>query len=382
MSLSICLITRDAERNLERALRSVAPLGAEVLVGDTGSRDRTVAIAQSLGAKVFSVPWREDFGGAQNQVLERATGDWVLWLNPDEELLSGQEQMPALLARQEVLAYTVRMQELTDPDDPQQGAVETCPPRLFRRLADLRFVGRLHPTFDPPLAETVQRQKREIFHSDLRFCRHAYLSILTSDKLSWAKRLLELELQDRPGQLHYLIEYGRTLLRLNDPKGHEILAQASEMVLAHQDDPNPPSFTVASLLEYLLIVSPQQSRSRISASQAAELAARWFPNSPPLLWILSLQAYQVERFLQAAALLERLVHLGRTGTYDRSASFTPSILGEPALLNLGNCYLRLHDPDRAERCFTEALQNPSYQEQAERGCQMAQALRARLGAGR
>ena len=37
---------------------------------------------------------------------------------------------------------------------------------------------------------------------------------------------LELELRDRPGQLHFLIEYGRHLLWLNDPKGHAVLAEA------------------------------------------------------------------------------------------------------------------------------------------------------------
>src|SRR5262245_39178569 len=99
MSLSVCILTRDAEGRIERALRSVAPLGAHVLVGDTGSHDRTVEVARSLGAQVIDIPWRDDFSDAQNLTLDAAGGDWIFWINPDEELMApGVERLPQLLA--------------------------------------------------------------------------------------------------------------------------------------------------------------------------------------------------------------------------------------------------------------------------------------------
>jgi hypothetical protein len=365
--LSICLITRDAEKGIERALRSVASLRAEVIVADTGSRDGTVPAAQALGATVCVIPWQDDFGAAQNRALERATGEWIFWLNPDEEFVpQGHEQLPALLPRPEALAYVVRVREVLKPDQVERGA-ETWYPRLFRRHPDLRFVGRLHPHFAPPLEELARRENKQILRTDLLVRRHAYLSVLTEEKLRWATRLLELELQDRPGQLHYLIEYGRNLLRLNDPRGHAVLAEASEMVAAAREGPLAPTPTVGSLLEYLLTVSPEQSRSQLSAQQAGELARRWFPDSPPLLWHLAQRAFQAEEFQDAAGLLERLIHLGRTGSYDHSAAFDPAILAEPTLLNLGICYLRLADPDRAEWCFAQVAASPTHQAQARQG---------------
>jgi tetratricopeptide (TPR) repeat protein len=377
MSLSICLLTRDAEKNLERALRSLAPLQAEVIVADTGSRDGTVRAAQALGATVCVVPWDDDFAAAQNLALDRATGDWVLWINPDEELLpQGLEQLPALLARPEALAYVVRVQQLNKADQPDRG-METWYPRLFRRRPDLRYVGRVHPHFSPPLEELARRENLQIYPSGLVLRHHAYLSVLTTAKLRWATRLLKLELQDRPGQLHYLVEYGRNLLRLNDPKGHEVLAEAAEQLLAAAEAPAAPAPTAASLLEYLLTVSPEQSRSRLPPEKAAELARRWFPSSPPLLWALAQRAFQAEQFQEAAALLERLVHLGRTGTYDHSTPFDPAIMAEPALLNLGTCYLRLGDPDRAEPCFAQLLSSPEHQAKARQGYALAQAARGR-----
>jgi tetratricopeptide (TPR) repeat protein len=298
----------------------------------------------------------------------------VLWLNPDEELVSvGPEPLAALLARPEALAFAVRIQEAIRPDQ-VEGAVEIVWPRLFRRLPDVRFAGRLHPHFMPPLDELARRNGMKICRSDLLLRRHAYLSVLTEEKLRWTTRLLELELRDRPGQLHYLIEYGHNLLRLNDPRGHAVLAEATELTLKAADAARAPSPTVASLLEYLLTVAPEHA-SRLAPAQAGALALRWFPAAAPLLWAMSQRAFQSGEFAKAAALLERLVHLGRTGAYDRSAAFDPSIMAEPALLNLARCYLRLCDFDRAESCFGQALANQAYRAQAQQGLALVQSAR-------
>src|SRR5439155_19367223 len=84
MSLSVCLLTRNEENNLSRALHSVAGLADEVLVVDTGSTDGTVRLAAELGASVHVVEWHDDFAERRNCALERARGDWLLWLNPAE----------------------------------------------------------------------------------------------------------------------------------------------------------------------------------------------------------------------------------------------------------------------------------------------------------
>ena len=85
--LSVCTLTRDEESSLERALGSVAKVADEVIVADTGSTDQTVEIAQAIGAKVVQVVWDDDFSAGRNAAIEASTGDWILWINPDEELL-------------------------------------------------------------------------------------------------------------------------------------------------------------------------------------------------------------------------------------------------------------------------------------------------------
>ena len=373
MSLTVCLVTRNEEPNMERVLRSVAGVAGEVIVADTGSTDGTAARAAQLGARVSPFAWQDDFAAARNHALDQATGDWILWLNPDEELLpAGLERLPAYLAREDALGYVVRVQDLLQAGRPDY-LTETVQARLFRRDAGARYVGRLHPSFAVPLGELARRQGKKVYPAELTVRRHGYLSVPTPDKLRWAVRLLEAELHDRPGQLHYLIEYGRNLLWLNDPRGHEVLAEAAEQVLRAREAPAAPTPTAGSLLEYLLTVSPQQSRSRVSREEAQALALRWFRHSPPVLWALAQHLFQAGDSRGAAGLLEDLLRMGRTGEYDRSAGFNPDILGPLALLNLGACYVRLGDLARAEYCFGQLLDDPVHGPKARQSYAVVQA---------
>ena len=57
LPLSVLIRTLNEGDRIARTLRSVASLGAEVVVVDAGSKDDTAAIARSLGAIVYGNPW-------------------------------------------------------------------------------------------------------------------------------------------------------------------------------------------------------------------------------------------------------------------------------------------------------------------------------------
>jgi glycosyltransferase involved in cell wall biosynthesis len=92
VTISVVLITKDEEANLAKTLESVLPLirdgKGEIIVLDSGSTDRTLEIAQSYGAKIFSEPWK-GFAAQKNSAMEKASCDWVLQLDADESLESG-----------------------------------------------------------------------------------------------------------------------------------------------------------------------------------------------------------------------------------------------------------------------------------------------------
>ena len=92
MILSVVIITHNEESNIARTLTSVQPLVAEgkgeIIIVDSGSTDRTVEIAKSFGAKVFVEDWK-GYAAQKNSAIDKATGDWVLSLDADEEVGRG-----------------------------------------------------------------------------------------------------------------------------------------------------------------------------------------------------------------------------------------------------------------------------------------------------
>jgi len=83
LPLSVALITLNEEANLPRCLESIGALAAEVVIVDSGSKDRTEAIARQAGAVFVSQPW-QGFTGQKNLALDRCTQPWVLCLDADE----------------------------------------------------------------------------------------------------------------------------------------------------------------------------------------------------------------------------------------------------------------------------------------------------------
>jgi tetratricopeptide (TPR) repeat protein len=91
--LSLCMIVRNEERFLGDALTSVQGVVDEICIADTGSTDGTVAIAESFGARITHIEWRDDFAWARNQALEMANGAWIFVLDADERLAPGSREL-------------------------------------------------------------------------------------------------------------------------------------------------------------------------------------------------------------------------------------------------------------------------------------------------
>ncbi|MBN1832749.1 MAG: glycosyltransferase [Deltaproteobacteria bacterium] len=80
------MIVRNEERYLADCLESVNDFVDEMIIVDTGSTDRTVEIAQIFGARVYHHLWENDFSKHRNQSIGYAKGDWILWMDADEQL--------------------------------------------------------------------------------------------------------------------------------------------------------------------------------------------------------------------------------------------------------------------------------------------------------
>lgn len=86
MGISVVINTRNEGEHIERVLRSVKGFASEIVVVDMHSADDTALIAKRYGAKVYTHEPLEYVEPARNFGIKRATDEWVLVLDPDEEI--------------------------------------------------------------------------------------------------------------------------------------------------------------------------------------------------------------------------------------------------------------------------------------------------------
>jgi hypothetical protein len=356
--LSVCLIARNEAKNIERALRSVADLGAEIIVADTGSTDRTVEIARRW-ARVEHFAWVDDFSAAYNYCNAQAHGDWIFMLDADEELRAEcRDELLKRLDDDRALAFTVLREDLLDLNRPDH-CTEMLLTRLFRNRPDVHFVGHIHHQFASPLSEIALKTGLEVLHSEIRIRHYGYAGKSKREKLKRDAHLMELDLRDRPGQFYYLVELGRTYIALGDPRGELLLIEAAQMVRNGNAEALGGGGMLAALLEHVLACDKLPDGFPLSWTEASRLAIRLFPDSAPVLWQIARHEFRRNRFDSCRKLLEHVVALGREGAYNRLVGFDPSIIGDDARLNLGVCYSHLGLLDQAEQCFRQLLTSPT-----------------------
>jgi len=154
------MIVKNEECCLERCLQSVQGLVDEIVVVDTGSTDRTVEVAQSFDAKIFSYQWNDSFADARNFSLDQATGDWILVLDADEVVgLGDHQKIRELISKTNIYLYDLIQTTYCEDSallgwipnklkvaeaEGYLGYFESPLVRLFRRKASIRFHGVLH----------------------------------------------------------------------------------------------------------------------------------------------------------------------------------------------------------------------------------------------
>lgn len=201
-TLSVCMITKNEEHNLPRALKSVCGLASEIIVIDTGSTDRTVDVARLFGARIGHTEWTWDFAAARNVSLADATGDWILVLDADEEITPQmRERLPGVLA--DVLDSAVITSLLNMHNGQLTQRMDTV--RLFRNFRGIRYRGRIHEQVLPSVADIGGRA----VWRDLPLLHFGYTpeEDERKDRRDRNLRLLEMghaEEPDEPLYWHYL----------------------------------------------------------------------------------------------------------------------------------------------------------------------------------
>ncbi|WP_405170967.1 glycosyltransferase [Paenibacillus sp. FSL H8-0280] len=213
--ISLCMIVKDEEELLPHCLASVQGAVDEIIVVDTGSSDRSAEIAQQYGALVVRFEWCEDFAAARNAGLERASGDWILFLDADEALdRAAREQIRSWAAVSGCDGLFLNIHNYTGTG--QQGVTVNPVLRLFRNAPEHRFEGRIHEQI---AAAICRRNSEAAFHvTDMIIHHYGYQTAIVErkDKVNRNVRLLQQAVEEEPDQPFHHYNLGVEYLRVGE----------------------------------------------------------------------------------------------------------------------------------------------------------------------
>ncbi|WP_245788870.1 glycosyltransferase [Spirulina major] len=224
MKLSLCMIVKDEEQSLPHCLDSAKDVVDEIVILDTGSSDRTIAIAKDYGATVAEFPWNNDFAAARNEALKHVTGDWVLVLDADEELT--EEAGPHIrtaMVDDSLLVVSLIREEL--------GAVQSpysLTSRLFRRHPKIEFSRPYHALIDDSVMALLAAEPQWNFATlqtvAIAHTGYTQASISKKDKKARAQKAMETYLADHPDDPYVCSKLGALYTTSGQHKpGRELL---------------------------------------------------------------------------------------------------------------------------------------------------------------
>jgi hypothetical protein len=342
--ISAVLIVRDEEAVLEDCLRSLTGVVDEIVVVDTGSKDGTPAIAARYGARLSHHEWHDDFAEARNISLDRATGQWVLYIDADERLVGAdRSSVEALLTRSKHVAYRVLLR-------PLQSMTPYREYRLWRNDPRIRFHGRMHERVVPAIQHVAQLDKKPIGDADLLLEHIGY----EGDQTRKHRRNLPLLRQfiEEDSEHLFALHHLATVLEAlgHDDEVDPILERAVAIVRA-QPRPQP----VGSLSYADLIRRRQRRGEDVRALLDESLSL--FPGNCVLLFVDGRIRLDQGDFATALRRFEEILRQAELPIREGTPSYDRRMMGEFAHASVALCLFRLERYEEAADSYDRAARN-------------------------
>lgn len=352
-TLSLCMIVKNEKHNLPRCLASVKPYVDEMIIVDTGSEDGTPEIALQYAAKVKYFEWCDDFAAARNYAISQASGDWILMLDADEELVVNSDNyLEEIISNPDILVYSLTYSEINDRSE----ATSYYRNSLFRNISGFSYVGRFH--------EFLTYQNKNISDEQRN-----YLKSIGVVHYGFNKEQLQLKNINRNIPILESIRQkeGLSMMLLyclagmyNDTqqldKAQKCYAEAFDILLPHLiDGTAPQEFKFIPSLIFNLGMQFLQEQDYETARLLCQRGLEWCPNHPPLNYLAGVTIRALGFLLGSVAYFENCIRLGQEGNYYKGEPFELSFMTTYPAYELGCLYMNLQRSQEALTAFELAL---------------------------
>lgn len=165
MSISACMIVRDEEQMLAGCLDSIHDWVDEIIVVDTGSKDKTVAIAGGYKkVRLYHQKWRANFSLHRNYSMDQATGDWIFTIDADERVPKEDGIAMSRMLRDGIKCNIIVIDLLNVYGDERVARSRAPQMRFFRRALNVRYDRAIHNRPDIKDTMPVYRVPFRVIH--------------------------------------------------------------------------------------------------------------------------------------------------------------------------------------------------------------------------
>lgn len=209
MGISLCMITKDEENYIANCLDSIKDFVDEIIIVDTGSSDNTCPIVESYNTKLFYYTWEDDFSKARNFGIEKASEDWIIYLDADE-IIEDACNLKEIINYSDIEDIDAYLFQIINYSDNKITEIETSTSaRLFRNKKEYRFTGRIHEQLPLDVEKTAM--------CDLIIKHYGYTPLANAKKNKSARNLLILKktLEENPLDGFVYFNLGNEYMRLN-----------------------------------------------------------------------------------------------------------------------------------------------------------------------
>lgn len=345
--ISQCMIVKNEEKNIVGALSWGKGIVSEQIVVDTGSTDRTVELAKSMGATVYHFDWIDDFAAAKNYAISKANGEWIAFLDADENF--NQEDA----AKLELL-----LQTLHDQKSPVEGICTSWPQieegnritvvatqmRVFRNLKGLGYHRRIHEYLGWEDGHDIKildaTEELSVFHTGYRD-----EGWNVKKTVGRNRRLIQKELEEHPDDVEMLGYLGEDYLCMDEKEeAKQCFQKAVDRMPEQVGEYDQCSTRTLLLLLQLLTGEERPDEDRIE--KLYQKAARLLPKEADFDYCYGKWLGSQERYEEAKRHLEQaLDKLEQFGSLNRAFELGGKLTD--AYEDLAYCCVQTGDRKRA-----------------------------------
>lgn len=203
-----CILTNNDEATISLCIQSVKDKVDEILVVDSYSEDMTVSVAKSLGANVYNVNWIENRSIGLNFVIENSKSSWVFIINPDEVLDNLTDLRLFAISHNQNLLQFCLVEASCYSDKGILSAIKSNEIRLIHKSLGFRFHGIIYEN----IKLNDNYSKLETKQTDILIHKNKFK--LSSHNIELNLKLLNIELNNNPASVYYLLYKAKILFEL------------------------------------------------------------------------------------------------------------------------------------------------------------------------